>query len=171
VSIFSDVFANGFDANSVEPAKDFEVLPPGKYNVIVEESEVKATKSGNGHYLKVACAVVDGEFQNRKLWANFNIDNPSAQAQQIGLSQLAGLCKAVGIGVIQDEQELVGKTVVASVKVKTDKDSKEQSNDIKAWIAYGSNSDYSAAKPSEPPRAPNTKPQQQAPQGKLPWQK
>jgi hypothetical protein len=131
MSIFSQVFGNGFDSNSVEPQQDYEVLPPGKYPVVCENAEVKTTKKGDGHYLEVCVQIVDGQYRGRKLWSRMNIDNPSEVAQRIGLSQLAGLCKAVGIAVLSDEKDLLGKSCIANVKVK------DEQNEIRSWSASG----------------------------------
>ncbi len=177
MSIFSQVFGNGFDSNSVEPQQDYEVLPPGKYPVVCENAEVKTTKKGDGHYLEVCVQIVDGQYRGRKLWARMNIDNPSEVAQRIGLSQLAGLCKAVGIEVIRDEKDLLGKSCIANVKVK------DEQNEIRSWSPIGGDGPvgkrYTQPAPSQP--APFTQyqappavgpgaPDVQAPSGnKPPW--
>lgn len=132
MSIFSQVFGDaGFNSNDVEPQQDFEVIPPGKYSVVCEKAEIKTTKKGDGHYLEVCVSIIDGQHKGRKLWSRMNIDNPSEVAQRIGLSQLSGLCKAVGIAVIRDENELLGKSCVANVKVKEDQ------NEIRSWSSAG----------------------------------
>ena len=137
MSIFTEIFGDtGFDSSTVEPQKDFELLPPGKYTGTIVEVEVKQTKKGDGHYLKVEFQITDGPALNRKLWANINIDNPSPVAQQIGLSQLSGLCKACGVPQCRDEQELKGKSCIASVKVKKDKSTGQDNNEIKAWLPH-----------------------------------
>ena len=58
----------GFDSTGIEPAQDYEVLPPGQYPILIEKACVKQTKSGNGHYIEVTEVVVDGPCKNRKLW-------------------------------------------------------------------------------------------------------
>ena len=39
---------NGFNAHEVEPNASFEAIPAGKYLAAITESEMKATKNGNG---------------------------------------------------------------------------------------------------------------------------
>ena len=68
---------NGFDANNVDPATDFEPLPAGKYIAIITDSQMKPTKSGAGHYLELTFQVIDGPFKNRLLWSRLNLDNPN----------------------------------------------------------------------------------------------
>ena len=69
---------NGFDANNVDPATDFEPIPAGKYLAVITDSEMKPTKSGSGHYLELTFQVIDGPFKNRLLWSRLNLDNPNA---------------------------------------------------------------------------------------------
>ena len=37
-----------FNAAEVEPSTGFDAIPAGKYQVIINESEMKPTKTGNG---------------------------------------------------------------------------------------------------------------------------
>ena len=88
----------GFDANSVNPATDFEPLPAGKYLAIITDSEMKPTKSGSGNYLELTFQVIDGPFKGRMLWSRLNLDNPNAQAVQIAQGELSAICRAVIFG-------------------------------------------------------------------------
>ena len=66
----------------------FDLLPTGNYNVTCDEAEIKDTKAGTGKYIKVTFRIRDGEFKDRKVWHNFNIENPNPTAVEIGMSQL-----------------------------------------------------------------------------------
>lgn len=116
----ASIFGQGFDTGSVEPQQDFDVLPPGKYPVLIEAAGVKQTKAKTGHYLEIQMVVLDGPAKNRKLWDRINIQNPSVQCVEIGLRQLAALGQAVGLAAITDSSQLLNKSCVASVKVKND---------------------------------------------------
>ena len=74
---------NGFDANTVDPATDFEPLPAGKYLAVITDSEMKPTKAGTGSYLQIVWELIDGDFKGRKLWSRLNLDNPNATAVEI----------------------------------------------------------------------------------------
>lgn len=114
------IFGDGFDSHSVEPQKEFVVVPPGQYPVIIEKAEVKVTKRGDGHYIKLEMCILDGAYKNRKLWDQINIDNPSTQCVEIGLSVLAALGQALDIAKITDTAQLVNGVVVAHAQVKGD---------------------------------------------------
>ena len=55
-----------FNADEVEVVDDdFSPLPPGNYPVIVESSEFKETRAGNGKFLLLQLMVIDGKGKNR----------------------------------------------------------------------------------------------------------
>ncbi len=137
MSDLQSVFGQGgFVTNSVAPAADFSFVPPGKYPVVIEQSEMKPTKAGNGHYVELVLVILEGEFQGRKVWDRIQIDNPSEQCREIGRARLAALGLALGIATLTVAQQLANQSVVAHVKVK-----KEQ-NGVRT---YSSMSEYRSA--------------------------
>ena len=73
----------GFDAATIEPRKNFEPIPAGKYIAAITESEMKPNKAGTGSYLKLTFQVIEGTYKGRLLWARLNLNNPNATAVQI----------------------------------------------------------------------------------------
>lgn len=71
-----------------------KVLPPGEYQVYIESSERKATKKGDGELLECVLVVCNGEYENSKLYARFNLWNPNPQAVEIAKSQWRSFCEA-----------------------------------------------------------------------------
>lgn len=125
-----------FDANTVDPAADFEPIPDGEYLAMIIDSDVCDTKSGTGQYLKVTHQIIDGPFNGRYIFANLNIVNQNATAQQIGQAQLSSICHAVGVlHAIQDSAELHNKPMVIKVKYVPEKDGYRAKNEISAWKA------------------------------------
>lgn len=116
------IFGGGaFDATQVEPMSDFQVLPPGKYQVVIQKAELRITKAQTGRYIWLEMAVVNHEtLNNRKLWCNINVSNPNSQCQQMGLALLSALARAANIPQVVDTSQLVGASVTAHVKVKDD---------------------------------------------------
>ena len=82
---------NGFNANQVDPATDFEAIPAGKYVAVVTASEMKPTKNGNGAYLELTFQVIEGEYKNRLLWERLNLDKPNPLTVKIARSELSAL--------------------------------------------------------------------------------
>jgi len=115
-----NIFGNAFDPSQHEPQRDFEVIPPCKPVCMIEKAEVKATKKGTGHYVKLEMKILEGPYTGRKLFDQINIDNPDSQCVEIGLRVLSALGRAAKTGPINDTAQLLGKVVVPHVFVKND---------------------------------------------------
>jgi len=140
-----------FNCEGIEPAKSFDVLPRGKYDVIVAASDVKETKAGTGTFLEVEYHIIDGEHEGRRYWERFNVTNPNADAERIGRSQLAALCGAVGIVKLSDSAELHDKPLVIELGTSNRKGTGEDQNKTVAWMAAD------GAQPATKPAAPAPK--------------
>ena len=66
-----------FNANNVAPSTGFDAIPAGKYQAVISQSSIKATRNGSGSYLELTFEIIDGEYKGRKLWSRLNIENPS----------------------------------------------------------------------------------------------
>ena len=124
---------NGFNANNVDPATDFEPIPAGKYAAVITNSEMKPTKSGNGQYLELTFQVIDGPYKNRLLWSRLNLDNPNAQAVQIAHGELSAICRAVGVMQPKDSIELHNLPLLVTVKCKKRDDTGDVVNEIRGY--------------------------------------
>lgn len=51
---------------------DFEVLPLDRYNLRVEEAQLKKATTGND-MIATTFVITEGDFKNRKLWNNFTL--------------------------------------------------------------------------------------------------
>jgi len=88
---------NGFDANTVEPvSSNFEPIPAGKYLAMIVGSEEKTSQKGF-RYLSLEFEVLEGPYKGRKLWANLNLYHPDPEVVKFARSELANVCKAVGV--------------------------------------------------------------------------
>ena len=147
---------NGFNANEVEPTTTFDPIPAGKYIAAITESEMKATKTGNGSYLQLTFTILEGEYKNRVLWARLNLNNPNATAVKIARGELSAICRAVGVLQPRDSVDLHNLPLVVTVKCKKRDDTGELTNEIKGYAkkdAAGANGQQPQA-----PVADNTPP-------------
>lgn len=164
------IFGSDFNSDEYEPTTDYAILEPGKYPVAIEESSVQTTKSGNGHYLKLALRVIDGKYKGAILFDNLNIDNPSNQAVEIAKRTLSAICRALSLpgGRISDSAQLVGGKLTAHVKFKDEK------NFIRTYSELQHDTSSPSQNPSivQRPNADkaNTPPQTQSAPRKLPWE-
>ena len=74
-----------FDVSTYEAPKktSFEPLPPGDYNAIITDSQMKITKAGTGEYLELTMQVIDGAHSGRRLWERLNVVNANKTAEEI----------------------------------------------------------------------------------------
>jgi len=123
-----------FNAEEVEPeGNSFELLPVGDYIVVIEESDVRFTKKGDGKYLSLKLQIIDGKQKGRLLWENLNIENPNETAQTIGQGRLSAICRAVNVLNFADTVELHNLPLKVSVDVKMDSYKGENVNVIKGF--------------------------------------
>lgn len=142
-----------FNAAQVEPQKtNFDPLPAGNYVAMVVDSELKPTRSGRA--LKLALRIIEGPHANRQVWTNLNIENSSAQAQEIAQKQLSALCHAVGVINLADTLQLHERPVRIRVKLRPAEGEYAASNDITGYEAVaGGASPAAVARPSFPTAA------------------
>ena len=129
MSNLAAIFGAGFDTNSVEPQGDFDLISPGKVPVVIDKSEVRQTKKGDGYYLELTMTITDGEYRNRKLWDKIHIQNPSQECVKWGLRKLSALGKATGVTYVSNENQFLGKTCMVHVTVK------DEQNEIRTYSA------------------------------------
>lgn len=126
-----------FDANNVEPADTFDVLPKGKYLCMAVASEIKPTKHGTGEYLEITFEVLDGQGKGRKIWERLNIRNQNKKAEEISQRQLSALCRAVGVLNLQDSDQLHNLPVVLDIDIEQ-REGYGPQNRVKGYTPSGS---------------------------------
>lgn len=151
----------GYNAEEHKPMETFDAIPAGEYRAIATNSEMKATKQGDGMYLQIEWELLDEPYRGRKLWSRLNLENKNETAVKIAQQELSSICRAVGVLRPSDSAELHNKPVLLKVGVEIRKDTQEQSNRIKNYSAIAP-ANANAATP--PPAAAATS-------GKPPWRK
>ena len=133
-----------FDASGVEPAVPMELLPPGKYRVQIVQSEMQATKQGDGQLLWLELDILDGPHRGRKLWDRLNLVNRSQQTVEIAQRQLSAICHAVDRIHVSDSEQLHFRPMTITVTVEVDSrdklkpvDEQRRQNRIKGYAAAG----------------------------------
>ncbi len=134
-----------FNANEVEPSRELEPIPAGKYVAVITDSEMKDTRAGTGRYLQLEFEITDGEYTGRKLWARLNIENQNAEAVRMARADLSAICRAVNVLTPNDSADLHNLPLVIKVHCRKDKNTGEITNDIRG---YESKANY---KPEQKP--------------------
>ena len=127
-----------FNAEEVEPQSDFSPLPVGNYTVVITQSEMKPTKTGNGQYLQLVLQVVEGEYKNRLIFDRLNIQNPNSVAQQIAQKALSSICRAVGVMHPKDSEELHDKPFSVKIGIRPASGEYGESNIVKGYSSLSS---------------------------------
>jgi hypothetical protein len=85
-----------WDNNDYQDDRNFDPVPKGLYRLRCLEAKEKATNNGKGVYISAQFEIVEGPYAKRRVFHNFNIENPSEQAQRIGRSQVSAWARACG---------------------------------------------------------------------------
>ena len=147
----ADISSLDFDAEKIQPQASFEPVPTGEYTVMITESDLKPTKSGDGQYLQLVYEILDGDYKNRKIWDRLNIVNRNSTATEIAQRALSAICHSVGVLHPKDSAELHNKPFVVKVGIRPAQGEFSESNTVKG---------YSSIKNQKPA----------APGGKKPWE-
>ena len=160
----SNLAGYNFNAEEVEPSSSFDPIPAGWYTAIISSSEMKATRDGYGEYLSLTLQVIEGQYENRLVFARLNLKNANDKAVDIARKDLAAICRAVGVMSPQASEELHDIPLMIKVKVRAASGDYEASNDIGGYKAVeGANltpAPKAASKPQTPPPAATKKPWQ-----------
>ena len=164
------------DFNNVQ-SDDYSPMPVGEYQVSCVKAEKLMTKAGTGEYIKCEFDVMgdaQGNYKGRKLWMNFNINNPNPKAVEISIQQLNTYMMACNLKGVNDTSQLTGYAVIAKVKIKRDEQYGD-SNEITTFKpisgATPPNNTHHPEVVNQAPPAPPVAPQAQ-PNGAVtpPWQ-
>lgn len=153
-----------FDANTVAPATgQQDAIPAGWYDAMIEKSEMKPTKNGDGHYLELVLNVCAGQYQGRKLFTRLNIMNANPVAKEIAYKELSAICHATGVIQCADSQQLHNIPMKVKVSLKPADGQYEASNDVKAYRNINENVGSAPVQGAPAPFAPPAPPAFAAP--------
>lgn len=147
----ANIEIENFDSDQYEPIS-FGPIPPGDYELMISNSEVKSTNKGDGKYASFDFIVLgEGEYRGRHVFQNVTLQNPSEKAAEIGKRQLSDLCRAVGKTRITDTDELHNIPFHAKVGIEPGKNNFGPRNRInKFYLLDG----YEPAEQPAPAQAP-----------------
>lgn len=139
----------------VEERQQIDTLPEGWYDAMIENVEVRSTKSGTGAYFAVTYNIVGNNYANRKVWGNVTYKNPNATAENIGRKQLSKMSAAGGLTSLpSDTDELIGLTMSIKVGVTPATDQYAARNEVKDWKSSGGGSPLPKAQETKSNAAP-----------------
>lgn len=138
-----------FVAKDHKEMGNFDPLPVGEYIASLKEAEMKENSNKNGSFLKLKFKIVEGDYKDRFLFTNLNLDHPKAETVKMAEEEFATLCNAMGISGAQDTEELLGQDdIVLKVRVTKATANYPAGNAIKGYKAAGGIG--GSSKPSRP---------------------
>ena len=163
----------GFTITTAElpESQEYGVLPAGEYSVKVKSCEPKATKKGDGKYLKLAYEVTGPTHIGRIIFSNLNIQNPNPKAEEIGRRELGDLLRAINLQSLEDTDQLIGGNCMVKISVSPATEFYDEGNDVKRVFASKNKSIVKAKKPAPAPVADPEEimESEPAPKKKAPW--
>ena len=110
-----------FNVNELPQGNNnFEPLPAGWYTATISQSELKATKAGNGQYIKLRYDITGPSHQGRVVFGNLNIKNANPKAEEIGRADLGEIMRAIGLAKVTDTDQLIGGQIGIKLSIKDD---------------------------------------------------
>jgi hypothetical protein len=125
---------------------NFEPLPAGWYTATISQSELKATKAGNGQYIKLRYDITGPSHQGRVVFGNLNIKNANPKAEEFGRQQLGDIMRAIGLAKVTDTDQLIGGQIAIKLEVKEDAQY-GASNEVKGFKSVSGSAAPAAAIP------------------------
>ena len=128
----------------------FDPLPIGEYVVEITKTNYGKNKKGTGMVLEIETVVLDGDYNNRRIYESFNTAHENPQTAEIGMGQLKGLALALGMPAPSpDPREYERKPFVARVKITPATEKYAAKNGISA---YKPASEYDESRTPRKPR-------------------
>lgn len=143
-----------FDASTVAPQEAFDPIPAGWYPAQIVESEMKAGGKPGSAYLAITLQIMGGDFNNRKVFDRFNLQNANPVAVEIAYRSLSAVCHAVGLIQVADSQLLHGRPLMVKVSVRparvdaTSGTAYDASNEVKGYKALDASAAVAGGAPA-----------------------
>jgi len=126
---------NGFNADDHPPLTRPDPLPAGRYLAAVVESQLRATRAGDGQFVELRFQILEGEQRGRSVYARLNLWNPSEAAVAMAHSELASICRAVGVRQVSDTQALHEIPVFIEIAQEVRRDNGRVGNVIRGYTS------------------------------------
>lgn len=125
-----DLGALGFNAEEVE-TPDFELVPPGRYEVDCTKALVKPSKNNPTTMLaEVEETIIGPTHAGRKIWSRYVVAHEKPDVMARGRADVARMMQAYGIGGAS-LTPMVGRSCIAAVDVEAAKGDFDAKNKIK----------------------------------------
>ena len=126
----------GFTADELPESRgDYEPLPEGWYSAEIGDAEIRVTKDGTGQYIRCRYNITGPTKAGRVVFGNLNIMNKSQKAEEIGRQQLGELMRSIGLGRIEDTDQLIGCPLQIKLSIRPAENGYAAQNDVRGFRA------------------------------------
>ena len=122
-------------ADLPESRGDYEPLPEGWYSAEIGDAEIRVTKDGTGQYIRCRYNITGPTKAGRVVFGNLNIMNKSQKAEEIGRQQLGELMRSVGIGRLDDTDQLIGCPLQIKLSIRPAENGYAAQNEVRGFKA------------------------------------
>lgn len=107
-----------FTSFELKAPSTYGPIASGYYDVQVTSCEWKENSLHTGEIISVKLTIIGPAFNSRTVFANFNIRNASAKAEEIGQQQFSDFTRACGFDVMPDDTDaFLNKTLNVKIGV------------------------------------------------------
>ena len=126
----------GFSADELPESRgDYEPLPEGWYSAEIGDAEIRVTKDGTGQYIRCRYNITGPTKAGRVVFGNLNIMNKSQKAEEIGRQQLGELMRCIGLGRIEDTDQLIGCPLQIKLSIRPAENGYAAQNEVRGFRA------------------------------------
>ena len=124
-----------YNVDDLPVGGDYDLIPAGWYQAMIQGADVCATKTGSGQYIKLKLSIIAPTHQGRVVFANLNIKNASAAAEDIGRKQLGDVLRAIGVHGLRDTEQLINGNLMIKMAIKEAQNGYDAQNEVKGYKA------------------------------------
>lgn len=120
--------------------QSFELMPKGKYPIVVEECEYQISKSSGKPMWSMRYSVLEGPYENRKLFAYISFSPkalPMSKAAIAALDPELAEDTAFNPKEIAESGRMTGLKAIATVGIEKGQDGNDDRNTVKNLKPYG----------------------------------
>lgn len=154
---------SGFDPQAVEPASDFDPVPPGEYVAVIIDGKIEDISRNDpskGQCINFTWQVKEGPLENRLFWQRLNLwfagtEKTPGMVVQIASKMLSSINRATCNKPLTTENGEEMFHIPAVVRIAYQKDQTEYT-EVKSVKAIGARSAANPATAAQRPAAVNT---------------
>jgi hypothetical protein len=135
--------------------QEYSLIPDGWYTATIKEVTIKNTKDGTGKIMNFRFDITGPSNAGRVVFVGLNVQNRNPQAEEMAQRDLKAIRTALGMSMIKNTDQLIGKNLKVKVGVQKGTGDYPDKNTCKSYAAIeGSQMPAVTAGTGAKPKAP-----------------